>query len=1144
MEHSINRHGLTEVFKPADTSTVDIVFVHGINGHPYGTWTSENDRTFWPAELLPPFIEEAKARVLVYGYDADTNNLALIPNDKPKSSMPYNEASQDRIHNHAEHLVATLCANRRVRHATHHPIVFVAHSLGGIVVKRALIYSSGKRGQHTEHLRSIAVSTHGILFLGTPHFGYDRAKWSTWSDNVTRVTLERGLHGRLMGALKPNSETLQNIERQFVELASDYHIYYFHEMMPTKLDNGWQFLVDEPSAAPVIRDVERAGIQRDHSHMCVFENKDSPGFTLVVDAIQRYAAEAFEPIRRRWVIESDEKHRRLLAGISSGVENISIKSPAFQGSDAQSVGSNAATATMKIKEQQLKKHYLVPGDRVKHFVGRAAQLEEIASCLADPSSQQPRVLVLHALGGQGKSQIVLEYCQRWQTHYRGVFWVNASSRSLAIESYHRISRALSSPTQAHGENGEQVIETVKAELEDWREPWLLIFDNYDTPDDYRDIRRFFPQGKHGHVIITSRRRDLDRLGTLIELCALSPEEGVNLLLRGYSPQEIDENLEIAKEIVWRLGGLALAIDQAGAYIAHRRIPPSKLGNFLEIFETQRKEILSYTPTSVWEYGSMQNGREEDHTKAINAFTTWEISLKELIRIKPQEKEAIIHFLRLSAYFNPARIDESLFRNYWVEVQKRKEPSKEVPPERTRWRQIFKSNKKRKPRESNVNNKRTQWLYAMAVRSRHKNDIEQEGSWCQRSEDQWDPDRFWDLLQILHNLSLVQSIETNIEGASFSLHPLVRDWLLHRNQLGDHQHYMDEAFAVVVSNVLVRDQGFRSLGIDQRVALLSHLDLCMLNDELLSEPQSRLGNGERTYETASKSAYFYRFLGRYDTAEVLLRRITENVDADIEYFTQLSRVLVDQGEFEQAVEMRYQCWEYREKALEERNPKRLRFETALSNALVQSGRYNEAEPIQRQTLQLKQETLGNTCRETVESMCDLAYSLYLQGKSEEAETLAREALELCETHLSGNDGPRLKTDMLQQILALALQGQGRIDEAEVIQRKVLQIRQHLLGMEHPYTANAMLSLALILELTNKDEAEELYRYAVQTMKKVLRKGHPYTLGSMEGLAKLLRKDGRVKEADEIEREVSDLKKAAQSGAHRRDLHSAIQMRGTL
>ncbi|KAL9626427.1 MAG: hypothetical protein Q9204_007314 [Flavoplaca sp. TL-2023a] len=927
-----------------------------------------------------------------------------------------------------------------------------------------------------------------------------------------------------MGALKPNSETLQNIERQFVELANDYHIYYFHEMMPTKLDNGWQFLVDEPSAAPVIRDVERAGIQQDHSHMCVFENRDTPGFTLVVDAIQRYAAEASEPIRRRWVIESDEKHRRLLAGISSGVETLSIKSPASQGSDAQSVGSNAATATMKTKELQLKNYYLVPGDHVKHFVGREAQLEEIAKCLA---GQQPRVLVLHALGGQGKSQTVLEYYRRWRSHYRGVFWVNASSRALAIESYHRISRALSGQIQAHGENGEQVIETVRAELEGWHEPWLLIFDNYDTPDDYRDIRRFFPQGEHGHVIITSRRRDLGRLGTSIELCALNPKEGVNLLLRDYNPQEIDENLETAKEIVWRLGGLALAIDQAGAYIAHRRIPPSQLGDFLEIFETQRKKILSYTPSSVWEYGSTQNGREEDHNKAINAFTTWEISLKELIRIKPREKEAIIHFLRLSAYFNPDKIEESLFRNYWVNIQKSQEPSKKVPPKRTRWHQILKLNKKRKPRESGVHNTRTHWLYAMAVRSWHENDTEQEGPSCQTSGDQWDPDRFWDLLQILHNLSLVQSIEKNIEGASISLHPLVRDWLLHRDQSIDHKHYMDEAFAVTHSTAPDCEEDFLSLGINERVALLSHIDSCMLNDELLSEPQNRIGSRERTYETANISAVVYWLHGRYDPAEVLLRRITKNVDADIQYFTALSIVLMLQGEFEQVVELSYRCREYHEKALEERNPIRLDFDTRFSHALVQLGRYNEAEPIQRQTLQLKQEILGNAPRKTIESMTDLVYSLYRQDRNEEAETLAREALEICDTHLSEDDGVRRN---IMQTLAMALQGQGQIDEAEKIQREVVQKEQHHLGMEHPDTLNAMHSLAFTLEITNKDEAEELHRYVMQTRKKVLRKGHPYTLRSMERLADLLRGGDKDEEADEIEREASDLKEAAQSRAH--------------
>lgn len=97
---SVNRFGLTEVYKPAQ-SNVDIVFVHGLNGDPYKTWTSESQRTFWPAKLLPPILEEEKTRILVYGYDADVVSFT-------------DGASRDKIHNHAEHLVAELAANRRV----------------------------------------------------------------------------------------------------------------------------------------------------------------------------------------------------------------------------------------------------------------------------------------------------------------------------------------------------------------------------------------------------------------------------------------------------------------------------------------------------------------------------------------------------------------------------------------------------------------------------------------------------------------------------------------------------------------------------------------------------------------------------------------------------------------------------------------------------------------------------------------------------------------------------------------------------------------------------------------------------------------------------------------------------------------------
>ncbi len=113
----IKRYGLTEVFRPADGADVDIVFVHGLNGHPHRTWTSDKNDTFWPADLLPAIVAENKARVLVYGYDADLTSTA-------------NGLSKDKIHHHAEQLVAVLSASRRRAGATEHPIIFVAHSVG------------------------------------------------------------------------------------------------------------------------------------------------------------------------------------------------------------------------------------------------------------------------------------------------------------------------------------------------------------------------------------------------------------------------------------------------------------------------------------------------------------------------------------------------------------------------------------------------------------------------------------------------------------------------------------------------------------------------------------------------------------------------------------------------------------------------------------------------------------------------------------------------------------------------------------------------------------------------------------------------------------------------------------------------------
>ena len=50
-----------------------IVFVHGLTGGRESTWTEKKTGTFWPKDLLPKDIPEA--RIFTFGYDTDIGAL-------------------------------------------------------------------------------------------------------------------------------------------------------------------------------------------------------------------------------------------------------------------------------------------------------------------------------------------------------------------------------------------------------------------------------------------------------------------------------------------------------------------------------------------------------------------------------------------------------------------------------------------------------------------------------------------------------------------------------------------------------------------------------------------------------------------------------------------------------------------------------------------------------------------------------------------------------------------------------------------------------------------------------------------------------------------------------------------------------------
>ncbi len=79
---------------------------------------------YWPAELA--CITIPNSRILTYGYDAYIRHWVTGP------------VSKKTVYDHAGDLLSALEALRRNPSERNRPVLFVAHSLGGIVVKEAL----------------------------------------------------------------------------------------------------------------------------------------------------------------------------------------------------------------------------------------------------------------------------------------------------------------------------------------------------------------------------------------------------------------------------------------------------------------------------------------------------------------------------------------------------------------------------------------------------------------------------------------------------------------------------------------------------------------------------------------------------------------------------------------------------------------------------------------------------------------------------------------------------------------------------------------------------------------------------------------------------------------------------------------------
>ncbi|KAI6351616.1 hypothetical protein MCOR25_009820 [Pyricularia grisea] len=247
--------GLTVLFTPEEPR-FDLIFVHGLGGGSRKTWSKTSQRDhFWPQEWLPKDPSFRHVRIQTFGYDSD-----------------YLKGGDDflNVHHFGKSFLAALSTSPCLLQSTS-PIVIVAHSMGGLVSKKAYILAM-QDAAHNELAKRFAA----IYFLATPHRGADSAKLL---NNILKVAYDRSY----VADLKPNSGTIQIINDEFRHYSSSIQLWSFYETKSMKFSNTP--IVDPESALLNYPEEKQTPMEADHRSICKFESVSDPNYQILRNAL-------------------------------------------------------------------------------------------------------------------------------------------------------------------------------------------------------------------------------------------------------------------------------------------------------------------------------------------------------------------------------------------------------------------------------------------------------------------------------------------------------------------------------------------------------------------------------------------------------------------------------------------------------------------------------------------------------------------------------------------------------------------------------------------------------------------------------------------------------------------------------------------
>jgi tetratricopeptide (TPR) repeat protein/transcriptional regulator with XRE-family HTH domain len=717
--------------------------------------------------------------------------------------------------------------------------------------------------------------------------------------------------------------------------------------------------------------------------------------------------------------------------------------------------------------------WFVPYRRNPWFTGQEAVLAQLAREL--PQAAEP--LALCGMGGIGKTQIALEYVYRHALEYSAVFWIGAETVESIISSLLHIAEVLQLPEQ---EDKDQ--QRVVAAVQRWLSAhgrWLLIWDNV---EDLSLLDRFLPTTRSGAILLTTRYQALGTLALGLNLLPMEPEEGVLFLLRRAKvlhPEATGEQMHqlasrlpakyaAAEELVTVLGGLPLALDQAGAYVEETQCG---LSAYLDLFHTQRAALL-------------QKRGEGAHDHPASVFTTLMMALEATTGRHP----AVLDLLRVCALLQPDAIPEELFRAAGMHLGATLAMACRGPLE---WDRVVGvacsySLLSRQSEEQTLSIHR---LVQMVLRE------------C-----------FNDREQIVWLGRIIEALNTVLPEVSFAAESVKQGRRFFPHILAATNAIPDQAGGQALLGVLRKAANYlssvspkdeqaealyqRALRIGERMLEPWHAELAAVLQGLAS-----LYRSQRKYEQAEES---------FQRALYIRERIVgpeHPLTADLLHH--LASLYWVQRKYEQAEPLYQRALGIREQTLGPEHPDCALSFTGLASLYGMQGKYEQAEPLFQHAFTLLKGVFGPEHPRVAMALHNLAEFNLLQGKYEQAEPFFQQALSIWERDL-GPENPDVSYPLIS--LADLYTKWGRGKQAEPLYQRALHITEHAWGAEHPLVAERLNGLAnLYAQQGKQKQAELLYEKALRIQEQQLDYSDPETAQTQYNLALCLKAQGRLKEA---------------------------------